>query len=149
MIAILTISIECVWGMYLKERFYRVVELPADTTLGALHDLIQQLTGFGDDHMATFFTANSHRGRKVWFTEDGETDEDHDAPDGSLWSIPLGRIFPLPKHKKLYYWFDFGDDWIFEIRKKRGKGVPGAGVKYPRVIAEEGPQPEQYPVWDE
>jgi hypothetical protein len=150
MMTIFTLSIECVWGAYLKERFIRVVEVPSDMTLGDLHFFMQDLTGFDDDHMSTFYSANTQRGKKVWFTESGEWEEGHDAINGGpLWEIPLQDIFPLPKHKKLFYWFDFGDDWIFEIRKK-GKDLPSAsGVKYPRVIHKEGPKPEQYPVFEE
>ncbi len=148
--AIYTLSIECVFGMYLKESFLRVVEVPSDMTLGDLHALIKDLTGFDDDHLSTFYTANTLRGKKVWFTESGEWEDDDDAEDGaSLWDIPLHDVFPLPKHKKLYYWFDFGDDWMFEIRKKGKDGTPASATRYPRVIHEEGPKPEQYPSFGE
>ena len=147
---IYTLSIECVYGAYLKERFLRVVEVPSDLTLGDMHLLILKLTGFDNDHMATFYLANSHRGRKVWFTESGEWKEGDDAMDGGpLWEIALHDVFPLAKHKKLFYWFDFGDDWTFEIRKKGKEAPPVSRVKYPRVIHEEGPKPEQYPVLEE
>jgi hypothetical protein len=35
-------------------------------------------------------------------------------------SIYLKDIWPTGR-KKLYYMFDFGDKWIFEVRKKRGQ----------------------------
>jgi len=147
---IYTLSIECVWGAYLKDRFLRIVEVPTDMTLGEMHFLMQDLTGFDDDHMSTFYAANTLRGKKVWLTDSGEWEEGHDAVDGGpLWDIPLHNVFPLPKHKKLYYWFDFGDDWKFEIRKKGKDGTPVSGVKYPRVIHKEGPKPEQYPTFEE
>jgi len=77
-------------------------------------------------------------------------DEGHDAIDGGpLWDITLDKVFPLPKHKKLYYWFDFGDDWTFEIRKKGKDGCPASGANYPRVVHEDGPKPEQYPRFEE
>jgi hypothetical protein len=148
--AVYTLSIECVWGIYLKERFLRVVAVPSDMSLGDLHFYMQELTGFGDDHLSTFYTANTHRGKKVWFTETGEWEEGHDAIDGGpLWDITLDKVFPLPKHKKLYYWFDFGDDWTFEIRKKGKDGLPASGTTYPRVVHEDGPKPEQYPTFEE
>lgn len=148
--SIYTLSIECVCGFYLKEHFLRVVEVLPETTLGELHFLIQELTGFDGDHPSTFYTANTFRGKKVWFTDTGEWDEEHDAIDGGpLWEIPLDQVFPLPKHKKLYYWFDFGDDWTFEIRKKREAGPHADGVAYPRVIHEEGPKPDQYPTYED
>lgn len=146
---IFTLSIECVWGAYLKEPFLRVVEVPSDMTLGEMHSFMQDLTGFEDDHMSTFYSANTHSGEKVWFTESGECEEGHDDIDGPLWDIPLHQVFPLPKDRKLIYWFDFGDDWTFEISKKGKDGTPAPGAKYPRVIQEEGPKPEQYPEYEE
>jgi hypothetical protein len=55
---------------------------------------------------------------------------------------------PLPKGQKLFYWFDFGDDWKFEITLKDSKEKK-PGVKYPVVIEEKGRKPEQYPEFDE
>ena len=37
---------------------------------------------------------------------------------------PLCEIYPLPERLKLYYWFDFGDDWKFEIKKARHPKPP-------------------------
>jgi SAM-dependent methyltransferase len=146
---IYTLSIECVWGAYLEAPFLRVVEVPSDMTLRDLHLLIQDLAGFDNDHLSTFYTANSLRGKKVWLTETGDLEDGHDDMDGGpLWDLALHDIYPLPKHKKLYYWFDFGDDWTFEIRRK-GKGRPPAsGVRYPRIIRGEGSKPEQYPPFE-
>ena len=51
---------------------------------------------------------------------------------------------------KLFYLFDFGDSWLFKISKSRKKEFePVKGIKYPRVVKEEGEKPEQYPDWDE
>jgi len=51
--------------------------------------------------------------------------------------------------KKLYYLFDFGDHWTFEIRKARGAKKPEVDVEYPRVVEAIGPDPEQYPTWED
>jgi hypothetical protein len=46
---------------------------------------------------------------------------------------------------KLYYHFDFGDDWYFEIRRSRAKPKePTPRVQYPRVVEATGPNPRQY-----
>lgn len=74
--------------------------------------------------------------------------EDSDY-DEEAWERPLGDIFPLGPHKKLYYLFDFGDSWTFEIRKKGKASSPLPGVLYPRVIYEEGPKPVQYPLCED
>ena len=63
-------------------------------------------------------------------------------------SIYLKDIWPTGR-KKLYYMFDFGDKWIFEVRKKRGSREAERGVKYPRLIKGVGANPEQYPRFEE
>lgn len=113
-------------------------------TLGDLHYYMQELTGFDNDHLSTFYAANSRRGKKTNLMEN----DDWDGND-PMWSKTLDQIFPLGPHKKLYYWFDFGDDWIFEIRKKGKEKEMTPKVRYPRVIVKEGPKPVQYPTFEE
>ena len=61
-----------------------------------------------------------------------------------------GQIFyRLPKSCKLYYVFDFGDDWTFEIRKLRREPSVIRERKYPFLIGIEGEIPEQYPNMDD
>ena len=55
----------------------------------------------------------------------------------------------LKLHRAFGYWFDFGDDWYFTIRKSRKKPFDTTpGVEYPRVIEKVGADPEQYPDWE-
>ena len=144
--AILRLSIECTFGQYLEEPFIRIVELPTVMTLEDLHFFIKdELVMFDEDHLSGFFIANSWRGDRDWLTESDDLDFDEDR----AWLRSLGEIFPLAKHKKLYYLFDFGDSWTFEIRKKGKALKPIPDVAYPRVIHEEGPMPEQYPQCDD
>ena len=146
MTAIYRLAIRCVAGLYFKEPFLRVVEVKASTTLNDLHKLIRKLTDFDDDHLTTFYLANTLNGRKTWLVDADATDDEPDIwREGPLWKIRLSEIYPLPKHKKLYYWFDFGDCWIFEIRKQGKESPAKPGVRYPRLLEEEGPKPEQYP----
>ena len=49
---------------------------------------------------------------------------------------------------KLFYWFDFGDDWKFQITLRKLK-APKPGNQYPRVISEIGPKPQQYALGEE
>jgi hypothetical protein len=50
---------------------------------------------------------------------------------------------------KIYYLFDFGDSWLFQIKKSRKKLQNENGVKYPRVVKSAGVNPEQYPEYEE
>jgi len=143
---ILTLTIECVRGAYLRERCIRVIEIHAKTSLYDLHDAIQDTVKFGRDHPFEFFLANSSSpyAVKKWLTEKEEWEDKED----DFCRIRLTDIWPTGR-KKLYYLFDFGDKWTFEIRKGRGGKEPEQGVKYPRLLKAIGPNPEQYPRYEE
>jgi len=139
---VLTLIIDCVWGAYLKEHCIRVIEIDEEACLYGLHDAIQDAVKFGRDHPFEFFLANSSSpyAKKQWMTEkDKWEDKEED-----FCRIQLMEIWATGR-RKLYYLFDFGDKWTFEIRKQRGRKQPESGVKYPRLIKGIGQNPEQYP----
>ncbi len=141
---ICTLAIKGVGGAYLEEPFKRTIEAPDDMTLGGLHDTIQELAGFDNDHPFTFFIARGPRGKRTYVVETDEWEERQDR----FYEIYLRKVFPLPQNMKLFYWFDFGDDWIFQIGKK-GKPKPeDADARYPKIIEQTGPKPVQYPTFD-
>ena len=111
-----------------------------------LHDAIQDAVDFGRDHPFEFFLANSSSpyAVKKWLTEKEEWEDKED----DFCRIRLTDIWPTGR-KKLYYLFDFGDKWTFEIRKARRAKEPEHEVKYPRLIKAIGPNPEQYPRFGE
>jgi len=88
-----------------------------------------------------FYAGRNWKNRKLLF------DEWFDR-QGSLnvyASMSIEQIYPLPKGLRLFYHFDFGDNWYFDIRKSRKKPTePQAGIKYPRVVDKIGPNPRQY-----
>ena len=143
---ILTLTIECVRGAYLRERCIRVIEIHAKASLYDLHDAIQDTIKFGRDHPFEFFLANSSSpyAVKKWLTEKEEWEDKED----DFCRIQLTDIWPTGR-KKLYYLFDFGDKWTFEISKGRGGKEPEQGVRYPRLLKAIGPNPEQYPRYEE
>jgi len=131
--------------MHLSEECVRVVEIDTCASLLDLHGVIQGSVGFDDDHMFEFFAGQNPRQRKLLFADDADWAYEADA----LADITLEHVYPLPKSLKLYYHFDFGDDWYFEIRKSRKKPLPPEpGVVYPRVVERVGPNPPQYGGYD-
>jgi len=143
---IFTLAIECVCGLYLEDECIRVVEIDEQASLYDLHDTIQDAVEFDRDHLYDFYLANtpSPFAQKTWLTEaEGGQGRQEDYRN-----IRLSEVYPLDR-KRLYYLFDYGDNWVFEIRKRRGAKPPEAGVKYPRVVDRVGPNPEQYPHYDE
>ncbi len=141
---IYTLRIKCVWGIYLAEPFERTVEIDSRTTLAKLHEYIQVLTDFDNDHCYDFFVGKTPRDIRNSLGRDSE----FGAASNKLKKVTLADVFPLAKGQYLYYWFDFGDDWKFQISAK-GEQAVQPGIKYPRVIAEKGPKPIQYPEFEE
>jgi hypothetical protein len=116
-----------------------VIEVPEDMTLGDLHYTIQELVNFDDDHLHQFYAGRDWRKRTVEFGEPESPFEANDAED-----VKLSDVFPLEKKHNLYYHFDFGDDWIFEIKCRAGKTPVNRRAKYPRVVEKSGRRPTQY-----
>ena len=80
----------------------------------------------------------------------GDPDWDTFNPMKTYRNIKLSDAWPLPKGMNLYYLFDFGDNWLFQVNKTRHKDKESKpGVIYPRVIEAKGKNPEQYPDYEE
>ena len=137
-----TITVECVRGVYLHAPCVRVIEADEELSLYGLHDVIQSAVKFDRDHPFEFYAANggSPAARKFWISQADEWEEKADE----FAQIRLKDIGPLDR-KRLYYHFDFGDDWVFEIRRGRKLKKAAPGVRYPRVVEKLGPNPKQYP----
>lgn len=141
-----TLRIECIGGTYRKGECVRTIEIESGSSLFELHDAIQDAVDFDRDHLFEFFAGRHFRNRKVVFDDSLDWEDSFDT----YFQIGLDQVYPLPKSCKLYYHFDFGDDWYFEIRRSRKKPrVPESDAEYPRVIEAIGPNPEQYPIWEE
>ena len=129
---------ECVRGAYLEEDFLRVIEVSSDMQLSELHLLIQDLIGFSDGQLADCFMATRLRGKKIRFMPPkGQPDTASHADMNQS----LAEIFPQGSRKRLFYSFDFGDNWIFEIKKIADTAHAKENVQYPRIVQEEGVQP--------
>jgi len=137
---IYTLTVECVEGAYWKERCVRVIEIDEHSSLHSLHLAIQDAVKFDNDHLYDFYAGRYPRHRKMLFAES----EDWEERENDYCKIELNQVYPLPK-LKLYYLFDYGDNWLFEIKKGRKETQAEAKVSYPRVVQRIGPNPEQYP----
>jgi hypothetical protein len=132
-----------------KSQWAGKMEIDSESTLEDLHQAIQNSVEFEDDHLYEFYIAKSPMAReRIRFI--GYDDPLGDDRVESIFDTKLSQIFPLEKGKKFFYWFDFGDDWMFEISKGRTKDKePVAGEEYPLLVAEKGVAPVQYPDFDE
>lgn len=141
-----TLRIECIFGPYFEEECIRTIEIDSGSSLFELHDTIQDVVDFDRDHLFEFFVGRHYRNRKVVFEESFDREDSVDTYSETT----LEQAYPLPKSCKLYYHFDFGDDWYFEIRKSRKKPrKPEPGMRYPRVVESIGSSPQQYGSWED
>ena len=141
-----TLRVECVFGLHLEEEWVRVFEIESGASLYDVHDTIQDASDFDRDHLFEFYAGRNPRNRKVVFEDSDEWEDRLDT----YADLTLENVYPLDKGLKLYYLFDFGDSWLFEIKKSRKKPKqPEAGVEYPRVIERVGANPPQYGRYEE
>jgi Plasmid pRiA4b ORF-3-like protein len=131
-----TIKVTLLTGAYATSECVRVFEMDSATCLDDLHFLIQRTLRFDNDHLYDFFVARTPRSRDRILI---------DNENGELDSTTLADLFPLPKNRKLFYYFDYGDSWIFEVsRTRRAPFAPLPGTDYPVSIEKIGKNPKQY-----
>lgn len=146
----MTLRVSVEWGMYLEEECMREIEIASDDTLLGLHFAIQAAVGFDCDHPFEYFYGRHPRNRKFLFERESDSCDYVNLFEFYA-AIPLATVWPVPAQGvQLFYHFDFGDDWYFKVRKiSRKDTAPEPTARYPRVIKKEGPNPKQYPDYDE
>ena len=125
-----------------NHEWQRVIEIPETSSLYDLHSYIQEITEFDNDHLYLFFAGRSHTNKKILFSEGPA----NPYSPGKYIDVKLNQVYPI-KGLKLYYIFDFGDNWVFEIRKSRKKKMAEVNIQYPRIIEQTGKNPDQYGDW--
>ncbi len=132
---------ELLFGAYAKEECIRFIEIDSSSTLEVLHLAMQDAVDFDNDHLYEFYISR---------TESSRDRRSYDDENEGVYDLTLENLYPLEKRMKLYYLFDYGDNWLFKITKSRKKPTePLENIKYPRVVERVGSNPEQYPVYDE
>ena len=120
------------------ENFYCTVDLSGDETLDRLHIAIQEALCWDNDHMYAFHLDNkwprSAREYKANPLGEGNTDV-------------LLRRLDLSTGSKFLYWFDFGDDHLFDVEVVAESAIDIAGAGSPKIMRFGNP-PEQYADWD-
>jgi hypothetical protein len=126
-----------------ENQWVRVIEFDSETTLLNLHEEIQFEIDFDNDHMFEFYVGKNPGNRA--FPVGGDIDWSTFDPFKIYKKIRIKDVWPLPTGMKLFYLFDFGDCWLFQITKTRHKAKkPDPGMSYPRLVEAGGKNPEQY-----
>ena len=113
---------------------FRHIRVSADITLKKLHEIIQDVFQFDNDHLYAFFMDN-----KAWSHTDAYYSPGE--PHGRRASKYKLRDLSLYKGKKFLYLFDFGDEWRFECRILREVEESTDGYQ---VLRSKGETPVQY-----
>lgn len=136
---------------------WRRVAVPADISLGQLHEVIQIAMGWTDSHLHQFILEDKslRRGPETIarLTDEGRWDEIFTASRGIRTFVPtndpfggdlamegedenaatLAELLPQRKGKskaKLIYEYDFGDSWQHTVEVQKVT-EPESGVEYP------------------
>lgn len=127
--------------LYPKHDWERKIEISGDTSLHGLHLYIQKIIGFDNDHLYEFFAGRSHTNKKIEYSKiSGNL-------HGSKYdNVLLKQVYPIVG-LQLYYIFDFGDYWVFKIKKMRNKNAWKANTIYPRIVTSVGENPNQDHDW--
>ena len=119
MSSIQTLSITAVSGAHLAAYYRFALALQAESTLDELEACILDVLDFDSDHLSQFYVANSAHGKRVWSTDLGYQGEDVTAS-----TTRLCDIYPLGRHKKLYYRYDLGRIGISRLSGKARRQEP-------------------------
>jgi len=118
-----------------RPSIWRRVLIPATTTLGDLHQVIQILYGWDGDHMHAFAVGDRQYSDPFFNLDEAADEEELRVPEAFRSGV-----------KKIVYSYDFGASWQHEItleaRRERQAGQP-----YPVCIAFSGDSPVEY--WNE
>ncbi len=125
---------------YTDPQVYRTVIVPEKFTFHELHLVIHCVMNWNDSHIYQFNLGAPYASDtiKLMYEEDnfadifGDQYEEMDATNTYLAAILNGQ------RKKINYTYDFGDDWLHEIRVLK---KPEEAVIYPKCIKGENAAP--------
>ena len=106
---------------------WRRVRIPADFSLGRLHDVIQAAMGWEDSHLHQF-----EIGERFFGQPEPDSGTGFEPPTHDERSLRLGELVEQGRGRFLYV-YDFGDGWEHDIEIEAIL-EPEAGVAYPLLI---------------
>jgi hypothetical protein len=142
--------IRIVGGFYAPDdarSVWRETEVAANQTLADLGTAIPLAFGFDDPHLWSFFLSGRAWDRQSEYALQSEPDF-LDGPRPHAAKRIAIRDVPLPGaagKKEFLFLFDYGDEWYFGVKLVRLGPRVEPGVRYPRVVAQAGLAPPQYP----
>ena len=152
-------------------KLHRIIEISGNATFANLHELIFDAFDREDDHLYRFYLTRKEEpksgdylfqdcketvSREIMdlddlFADEEEIDDEHTEHLAAEYTLDDAR---LAEKDNIYYWFDFGDDWIHRIKIEKIRQVKeeDEGVWFGDISKKVGESPAQYgedSVWDE
>ncbi|MFD0953782.1 IS1096 element passenger TnpR family protein [Virgibacillus natechei] len=112
---------------------WRRLRLPGSATLLDLHEVIQEAFGFDDDHLYSFFM-DGKRFSKYFYNSP------MDVQGPYVHEKQIGRL-NLYEGKRFVYLFDFGDEWLIDIKVEK---IEEEEEKPADIVEKKGEDPDQY-----
>jgi hypothetical protein len=118
---------------------YRRIIIPMDCSFSQFHIALQTLFCWQGYHLYDFLPETCPDGRpKQTLAGSPQEDEFEDGTTCSDADVLLSEVFP--ERKKIIYNYDFGDDWIHEIKLVEIKDYR---YNYPQCLMAEGDAPPE------
>lgn len=130
---------------------WREIEIAANQTLAELGEAIPLAFGFDDPHLWSFFLSGRAWDQDSEYALHREPDPFGGPPARAARRALIRDVtWPGASGKKEFlFLFDYGDEWHFGVKLLRQRSVVEASARYPRVVAQQGEAPPQYPDVDE
>lgn len=141
-----------------KNELHRIIDIFANAPFMALHDVIYEAFDRYDPHLCKFLLTRTQaenladlydfpeKVADVAFEQDfGVWDEEHTVHD---WTSHTIADAARQEKDSIYYWFDFGDDWMHHLQVEKIFQIDDPQPKQDgytaTVIEKVGESPEQY-----
>jgi hypothetical protein len=139
-----------------NKRIYRNIEILEDQTLFDLHEIIFDAFDRYDEHLYSFFlTRRSAKSTRAIYDSPEYThpmalQQDYGFGFKKQYNAAESTIgkLGLKAKEKLYYLFDFGDEWLHELTVLKIQSA-AESEKYPKIVKKAGESPDQYPDYEE
>lgn len=127
----------------LGEAVWRRIAIPAKAHLDSLADAILEAFEFFDFMHLYLFSYRDQRGWEVQACHS-------EVEDATVWAaeVAIGDL-PLPVGDTMLFWFDFGDNWEFNVRLERITPQTTPPLGFTLMLEAHGEAPEQYPHWED
>ena len=135
------LTIECIDGWNWDHETVRVIDFDENANLYDLSHTIIEVNDFDFFHGHMFYLGRAPRNRKVIFVDEDNCPEINDGV--KTYDATLKSIFPLG-NLKFYFLFDFGDQWLMQIKKSRKRIEVDPDITYPAIVEEIGDVPEAH-----